>query len=362
MSDLDSPDSGRLPTFQYLWRLATGVDRIGPTEPAAFARQLGTLLQSNVLLLKALDLIAQNAETPAFARAVGRIQARVASGLPLSRALADHPGIFSPEFIATVRAGELGGDPGRFLLHLADRLEVWQNFRGRASGVPSLLTGRNFILLVALAIGAMALLQTDLFSVAAAALVFFVVPMAAMFGLVAAAYLGFRVLGWVVKGLARLMGAGLAARLLHRLPIAGPLLMKGAAGRFCWTLGVLISSGVSMAAAVEAASQVSGDQLIRSSLNLHLPRLRAGKPLARLLKEDGVFPFFVIQMIAVGEETGDLGRLMLTVAEAYDAEIDGFLDGIGAMVPFLVTTFFIFALVAWFYFAFLGPLWGEYPP
>ncbi|NLI78910.1 MAG: hypothetical protein GX442_21015 [Candidatus Riflebacteria bacterium] len=346
-----------LPTFRQAWRFLTGEDRINAGEPAGFARQMGTLLQSNVPLGKGLELIRANAETPAFARVVTRVQAGVSAGLPLSRALAAERDAFPPGFGATVRAGELGGDPGRFLLHLAGRLEVWQQFTGRLTGVAALLTRRNFLYLVILGIIATALLETDLFVVGIALLVFVLVPTGGMFALFAAGGLAAQGLALAGRGLGSLLGPATSGNLAARLPVIGPLMRKRATARFCWTLGTLIQTGLPLVTAVEAAMDATDDAVVTQDLRRHLPALRAGKSLARLLKGDSRFPFYAVQMIAVGEETGDLGRLLLIVAETCDTEVDGFLDGLGNTVPFLLTAFFIFGTGAWLYYMLVTQQW-----
>ncbi len=339
-----------LPTFRRVWRFLTGEDRISAGEPAAFARQMGTLLQSNVPLGKGLELIRANAETPAFARVVTRVLEGVNGGLPLSRAMAAAREVFPPGFRAPVRAGELGGDPGRFLLHLAGRLEVWQQFTGRLTGVTALLTRRNFLNLVILGILATALLETDLFMVGVALLVFVLVPAGAMFGLFAAGSLAAQVLALAGRAVGGRLGPSLAGNLAARLPVVGPLMRKRATARFCWVLGTLIQAGLPLVTAVEAAMEAADDAIVTRDVRRHLPALREGKSLARLLKDDSRFPFYAVQMIAVGEETGDLGRLLLIVAETCDTEVDGFLDGLSSTVPFLLTACFIFAAGFWLYY------------
>jgi type IV pilus assembly protein PilC len=327
-----------------------------------FSRQFATMINAGLSLVRALDILAEQSEDKLLKAAIAEVKKDVEGGKSLSAALSKHRHIFSDLYISMVKAGEIGGMLDEVLDRLANFME--KDFQLKKK-VQSAMTYPAMILV--LAIGIVIFLVTyilptfvNLFKEMDVKL-----PLLTQVLITVVEALKNPV---VVVGLIVLLifgGIGLSVYyqtpvgrkqidlIKLNIPVFGLLNKKVAVSRFARTLGTLLSSGVSLMASLEIVSQVSGNAVIGSAIDSVRSRLREGENLSGPLSETGIFPPMVTQMIAVGEETGNLDTMLNKIADFYDTEVEYTLSsltsliepimivGMGGVVGFIVLAVFM---------------------
>ncbi len=309
-----------------------------------FTRQFATMINSGLPLVQSLDILAEQTENQALRKTISEVLYDVESGHTLADAMRKHPKIFTELYVNMVAAGEAGGILDTILLRLATFLE------------------KNDALLRKIK-GAM-IYPAVIFSVAGAAiliLLIFVIPtFQNMFDsagiplpLPTRIVIGmsqFLQSYWYLLGVAVIGGVvGIRAyyktnngeltidRLLLAMPILGDLQRKSAVARFTRTLGTLVSSGVSILEGLEITAKTAGNRVIHDAVMGSRASIAGGETIAGPLKESGVFPAMVVQMINVGEQTGGLDEMLSKIADFYDEEVDAAVEALlSAMEPIMI--------------------------
>jgi general secretion pathway protein F len=264
----------------------------------SFTEELATLLQAGVPLDRAMGMLAETVGEPRFAEVVTDLQTRLRQGSTLADALGEHPALFSRFYINLVRAGESGGALETVLARLAAHLDQAKETR------EAIMAAMVYpIILVLVAIGAVVLLLTyvvpqfaELFNDVGEAL-----PLPTQVVIAAGDFMQQR--GWV---------------LALRLPLVGELLVKADTARFARTLGTMLDNGVPLLGAAAIAREVVTNRLIADRLSGVADKVKAGGRFSDELGEAEVLPRFAVQMIRVGEESGELTAMLLRVAEVYE--------------------------------------------
>jgi type IV pilus assembly protein PilC len=293
------------------------------------ARQLATMISSGLSLLRALYVLEEQTEAPKLKRAITAVRQDVEAGLALSQAMAKHPKVFSDLFVAMVRAGETGGNLEEVLDRVAIQLEKDDNLRRtvRSAMVYPILIG---VFAVAVLIGMVLFIIpifADMFEDLGGELpsltrfmitlsdgmrefwyLLFLVPIAIVFA--------FR--KWKRSDRGGYMWDALKLRFPMRI---GDIVRKIAVARFARTLGTLTASGVPILQAIDITARTAGNRVISDPMTEVSDRVREGQPLATPLARTGVFPVMVTQMLAVGEETGAMDRMLHKLADFYDDEV-----------------------------------------
>ena len=297
-----------------------------------FTRLFATMIDAGLPLVQCLDILASQQKSPVFAACLKDVKSSVEQGSTFSDALARHPKIFDELFVNLVRAGETGGILDNVMNRLSIYLEKRQKLIRQLRGALSYPTIVFFI-----AIGVMGVMLT------------FVIPafenMFKEFGggkdnlpaltrmMVALSHSFVSYLPFVI-----VIAAGISTafvyvyrtpagkRFFHRtllqIPIMGIVLQKIAVARFTRTLGTLLQSGVPILDALEICAKTAGNVIIESGIMLVRQRISEGKNMAEPLVEAKVFPDMVVQMIAVGEQTGALDQMLNKIADFYEEETD----------------------------------------
>lgn len=296
---------------------------------AAFTRQLAVLLEAGLPLHHALAVAGEVAEDPAFRELAGRVRRSVEEGSSLADALARHRRVFSDLYVGMVRAGETSGALDQILRRLADFLEQWERLR---EVVRSALLYPAF--LVAFASAAVAVLMlvvvprfAEVFADLGSALPaptrlllgtsellrsFWWAPAAAAAALVLAAGALRRDERWRDWWNRRVL----------RLPLVGDLALKVQVSRFARVFGTLVAGGVPILKALEIVTGTLSNTIFARAVARVASGLKEGQGVAEPLRRAGVFPPLFLHMVAVGEETGRLEEMMLTVAANYDYEVE----------------------------------------
>lgn len=313
-------------------------------ELAVFSRQFATMVNSGLPLLRSLSILEQQTESKELARIVGKVRLEVEQGSSLSAALARYPKAFNRLYVAMCRAGETGGVLDSVLLRLADNTEREVSLRQKiksAMTYPVMVSGLVVVILSAmmifvvptfkglfLSLGGTLPLPTRVL-IGASDLLKSKLPFVILF---------FVILVFVIRRWKKTEGGRHFLDVLKlRLPIFGPLFHKAALARFARTLGVLSRSGVPILQSMDIVKEtVNSSPVARAVVDVQAS-VKEGESLAAPLARHKVFPPMVVQMMAVGEETGALDTMLEKVADFYDEEVTSAVDSLTSLIePILI--------------------------
>ena len=326
--------------------LSFGRKRIKKVHISRFTRQFATMIGAGLPMVQCLEILAQQSDSGEMRKVVSQVKESVQAGTTLAEALSRHKKTFDDLYVNMVDAGEIGGALDSILIRLAV-------YREKADALVRKVRGAMIypavILLVA--IGVTTLMLT------------FIIPVfAKMFAGVGAELPGPTkfVLGLsnfmrsnFLTGLILLVLGAVAFRfyvrtdsgrltvdkLLLRLPLIGDLLRKSAISRFTRTLGTLISSGVSILEALEITAKTAGNKVIQNAIKKSVLSIAEGETITQPLKETGVFPPMVTQMISVGEKTGGLDDMLSKIADFYEEEVDAAVSALTSIIEPVIIIF-----------------------
>jgi len=320
--------------------------KVSEKDVAIFTRQFSTMIDAGLPLVQCLEILASQQDNKTFQKVLIRIRQDVEGGATLAAALKKETKTFSELYANMVEAGETGGILDTILNRLAAYIEKSITLKKR---VKSAMIYPSTIVAVALVVVVFLLL--------------FVIPtFKSMFeGFGATLPLPTRiVLGlsnlvrqYFIFGVAGMIGAVVGLRyyyktpagrkridtLLLKAPVFGILLRKVAVAKFTRTLGTLISSGVAILDGLEITARTAGNKVVEEAIMKTRVSIAAGKTIAAPLKETTVFPPMVVQMIAVGEQTGALDSMLAKIADFYDEEVDTAVANLTSLLEPLLMVF-----------------------
>jgi type II secretion system protein F len=292
-----------------------------------FLRQLATLVEAKLPLVRALTALIEQEDDPVFRPILEQIREKVQGGATLADALADHPRCFSRLAVNMVRAGESGGVLEQSLNRLADFSEEEQDMRSTVKSamvyptVLSIVMGLAIALLMTFAVPRFKSIYRGMNTELPDLTVALINTAEALKNywwvfLIAAAliYVGFK--KWRTTPSARRF----LDKLKFRLPLLGTLTRKISIARFSRTFGTLVDGGIPILQALSISKDTAGNIVIEESLDQVSTNVKEGERIAKPLRESGVFPPVVIHMISVGEESGRLGAMLYRIAENYDKQ------------------------------------------
>ncbi len=311
---------------------------------SAFSRQLATLIGAGLPLLRSLQILQEQVEDKNLKEAVIGITESVEGGSTLSEAMAKYPKIFNRLYVNMIKAGEIGGA----LEQVLDRLALFQE---KAQAVRSKVKGAMWYPAVVITIA---------MTVVTIILIFVVPKFADMFkglgselpwltqklvdfsdNLVIYWYIPVVIIVAIImllKLTARYsQGRYILDRIKLRMPVFGGIIQKSAIARFARTFGTLLDTGVPILQTLLIVKDTSGNEVIsRAMVDIHAS-IRDGDTVSEPMKNFSIFPPLVVHMIAVGEETGALDKMLIKVAEAYEREVDDAVDGLAKLIePLLI--------------------------
>ena len=328
-------------TKQFNIQFGTGITT---RDIVIFTRQFATMINSGLPLVQSLDILAEQTENSALAKVLREVLYDVESGHTLAAAIAKHPKVFSELFVNMVAAGEAGGILDTILLRLATFLEKNDALLRKIKGAmvyPSVIFSVAGMAIVILLIFVIPTFQT-MFESAGIPLPLptrIVIGMSAFLqGYWWAVLAGIIGGAFAIRAIYATPGGHLAIdRILLTLPILGDLQRKAAVARFTRTLGTLVSSGVSILEGLEITAKTAGNRVIHDAVMSSRTSIAGGETIAGPLKESGVFPPMVVQMINVGEQTGGLDNMLTKIADFYDDEVDAAVEVLlAAMEPIMI--------------------------
>jgi general secretion pathway protein F len=320
--------AGEVKPERQPFSLGRGRRRIRPAEAAMLTRQLATLLGAGFPLVPALDTLLSQGRSHTFNRILAQVKDSVVAGSSFAAALARYPGTFSTLFINMVRAGETSGTLEIVLDRLAEIGEKQEELKNRirsAMTYPLLMLAVGLLVLFFLLtyiVPSITAIFSDMNQVLPA-------PTRFLIRLSALVQSGWWLLLLVVAGLVVLVrmlgktakGRFLIDRSLLRLPAVGALVRKMAVARFSRTLGSLLENGVVLLSALEIVKNVVGNVLLADAVAAAAREVGKGQGLGNALSASRVFPDLPIQMISVGEQSGQLEAMLYKVADVYENEV-----------------------------------------
>jgi general secretion pathway protein F/type IV pilus assembly protein PilC len=311
-------------------RLRTG-GRVRLRDLAVFYGQLADLLRSGVPLLRSLETLVRASSNRRLAAVVSSVHAQVADGKSFAEALSAHPRLFGSLHIAMVRAGERGGFLEDVLASLAGYLDRADDLRGRIQGAliyPAVLTALGLVAIIGIL-----LILIPMFRPVFAGMT---LPLPTKVLLAASDILLTRwpvvvvTLGIVVGGVVTLLRSAAGRRVWDswqlRVPLVGGLIRSLCITRFCRILGTMLKNGVPILQSLAISKDAAGSLVLAKTIEAATEHVRAGDKLAGPLSEGGLFPADVVEMIAVAEESNQMEKVLLQVADNTERRVNRQLD------------------------------------
>jgi type IV pilus assembly protein PilC len=312
---------------------------ISTKDLAIFTRQFATMINAGLPLVQCLDILSRQLEKETFRTVTKKVMTDIESGATLSESLSRHPKAFDDLYVNMVNAGEAGGILDTILVRLAEYIEKIEALKRKVKGAmmyPTVVflvaTGATLFMLMFI-IPTFAKMFSD-FGAELPGPTRIVLGMsnfirgywwAGAAAIVAGAF-GFK------KYYATNKGHHVVDGLLLRMPVLGDVLRKGAVSRFTRTLGTLVSSGVPILDGLEITARTAGNVIVKDAVMHARTSIREGDTIANPLRQSGVFPPMVVQMITVGEETGALDQMLTKIADFYDDEVDTAVDSLTSII------------------------------
>jgi type IV pilus assembly protein PilC len=320
--------------------------RVKLKDLAIMSRQFATMISSGLSLLRALTILSEQTENTTLKSTLSDVRADVESGQALSSSLAKYPRIFPPLMINMVRAGEVGGFLDGVLLQIAENYEAEVKLRGK---VKAAMTYPVVVFVIAI--------------IAVLAMLLFVIPVfAKMFKQMNATLPApTQALVWLSGAMKIIAPVGFVLlivsvivwnRIKHqqnvrefvdpiklKVPVFGSLFQKIALSRLTRNLGTMLKSGVPILQALDIVAETSGNAVVGHAIRDVQNSVRQGESLVKPLSEHSIFPPMVVQMMAVGEDTGALDEMLAKISDFYDQEVEATTESLTALIEPLMIAF-----------------------
>lgn len=319
-----------------------------------FTRQLATLIDAGLPLLRGLNVLAKQEKDPVLKGTINHLADAVQGGSTFSESLAQHPKIFNKLYINMVKAGELGGVLELVLNRLAEFQEKAQKIKNK---VVAAMFYPIIVLFIAVVIMGFLLVYivpkfqaifADMLNGAALPdLTVFVINCSntvkgafwpPMNFLITAVIVFVIIVAWVAFSSSK-FGRRVIDTVKLKMPVLGDLTRKNSISRFSRTLGTLVTSGVPILQALNITRETAGNTIIGEAISKVHDSVKEGESIVHPLEASGVFPPMVISMIDVGEETGQLPEMLLKIAEVYDDEVDNAVAGLTSLLEPIMIVF-----------------------
>jgi MSHA biogenesis protein MshG len=345
--------------WQVLNRRAISIEDV-----LVFSRQMYTLNKAGVPILRAFSGLQSSSDNPALVEVIMDVRSSLDQGRDMATSMARHPKVFSPFYIAMVRVGEMTGRLTEVFLRLAEHLEFERDVRER---IKQAMRYPTFVVIAML----IAVVIINLFVLPVFARVF--AGFNAQLPLITLALLGFS--SWMIAWWPLLLAGAAAGGVMVRtylktpegrykwdrrklqLPIIGPIILKATLARFARSFALSSQSGVPLVQALTVVAQTVDNAYIGERVEQMRDGIERGESISRCAAATGVFTPVVLQMISVGEETGELDSLLFEIAEMYERDTDYGIKGLStAIEPILLV--FIGVLVLMLALGVFLPLWN----
>ena len=331
-------------SFQKEIRIPGLSGRVKVKEVAIFSRQFATMINSGLSLLRSLTILAEQTPNRAFRDVILDVKASVEKGSSLSQALEKHPKVFPRLYTSMVKSGEVGGVLDETLERLALTLEAQVELRGQVKSAmmyPVAVFGLVIFIVIAMLLFVVPMFESMFADFGAElplptrmlmslSVIFTTYWYLAVGGTVGLVYSFKR---WIAtdRGRSRFDAIKL------KVPIFGKLIHKTALARFSHTMAALTRTGVPILMAMDIVAETSGNAVVARAVHSVQASVKEGESIAEPLSNHPVFPPMVVQMMAVGEETGALDIMLEKLGDFYDREVKVMVEGLTSLIePLLV--------------------------
>jgi type IV pilus assembly protein PilC len=324
-----------------------GGKKIIPKDIAVFARQMAVMMSSGVPLVQSFEIVGRGHEKPAMQDMVLGIKAEVEGGSNFAKALARYPDYFDGLFVNLVDAGEQSGTLETLLDKVATYKEKTEELKGK---IKKALFYPAAVVVVAIIVTSILLLFVvpqfeELFRGFGADLPMFtqiVINMSKW--LQAQWYVFFGAVAGIVFGFTKLKKNSekfnyLMDKYILKAPVIGDLLTKAAIARFARTLSTMFAAGVPMVEAMDSVARASGNAIFEDAIMRMKDETATGEQLQSSMRRAGLFPNMVIQMVAIGEESGSLDAMLAKVADFFEQEVDNAVDALSSLLEPMIMAF-----------------------
>jgi type IV pilus assembly protein PilC len=317
--------------------------KVGVKDLKIFARLFGTMVNAGLPIDMCLQILADQTKNKTFRRAIADVHNSVSGGSSLAEAMAKHKRVFDNLFVHMIAAGEAGGALAMVFQRLAGYLEKADALARKVKGamiypivIACVASGATIFMLIKV-IPVFAKMFSDLGAELPGPTKFvlalsLVVRKTFLPGLVVMAVGAFFFKRWHRTEHGKLV----VDRFLLKSPVVGKVIRKTAIARFTRTLGVLISSGVPILQGLDITAKTSGNMVIQLAIDKVRRSISEGKNITVPMGESGVFPPMVVQLVAVGEQTGRLAEMLGKIADFYDEEVDAAVSAMTSLIEPIV--------------------------
>lgn len=328
---------------EYFKKLNPFKKKVKSKDLVLFSRQLSTMVSSGVPIVQGLSILGEQIESVILKKVIEKLRGDIEAGVPIAEAMKRQPEVFSELYASMIQAGEVGGILDTILDRLSGYLEAAEKLKGKVKGamtypvVVSIIAAVVTIFLLTSVIptfktifegfGAKLPLPTKILIDLSE---FMKKYMLLIIGIPVGVFIGLK--QWYKTD----KGKTFFDERFLKLPMFGMLLRKVAIAKFTRTLGTLVKSGVPILQAMDTVAKTSGNKVIENALFKAKEAIREGEKVADPLKRSGIFPSMVTQMIAIGEESGNLDTMLTKIAEFYDQEVDVAVEALTSLIEPLV--------------------------
>lgn len=320
--------------------------RIKLDDLVVFTRQLATMIEAGVPVVQALDILSEQMDNPSFQRICREIYSSVEGGNNLSDSLEGHRKVFSTLYVSMIRAGEISGQLHEILDRLASYLEKSASLQKKVKAalvypvVVTIIAGAITLFMMTFVIPKFAEIFTSLNARLPT-------PTMMLISLSDLIRHNILIVVIVLSVLAFLFGNYIKTKPgrlwfdknLLRVPMFGPLFMKVSMSKFSRTLSTLLKSGVPILTSFDIVSKTVGNRLIELILEEVKSAIEEGNGIAETLTKKQVFPPMVVRMIGIGEETGEIEKMLGKIADFYDEQVDAAISGLTSLIEPLIIVF-----------------------
>lgn len=326
-------DRGLMETLSNfdLQQISTAFASVSVKDKAIFSRQFASLVSAGVAMVRSLGVLSEQCPNPKLKKALMEISSDVQQGTDLSDAMRKHPQCFDGLYVSMVQAGEVGGVLDEVLERLSKLLEDMARLQNQIKSamaypvtvgiiavsvfvgmtvflLPTFATvfeelGADLPLFTQIMLNISKILRTPIYSIT-------IVTSIALLVFAYRQYYKTRV------------GRETMDRVYLKMPLFGDLIQKSATARFCRTFGALSRSGVPILTSLEIVRDTSGNQVVANAIDAARREVQTGGMITIALQKEQVFPIMAIQMISIGEETGELDSMLFKVADFYEDEVE----------------------------------------
>jgi type IV pilus assembly protein PilC len=347
--------------------ISLGPKRVKPAELTIMSRQLATMISSGMTLLRAFYVLEEQIENAKLKETISLVREDIEAGLSFSEALSRHHKVFNPLYVAMVRAGEAGGVLEESLDRIADQLEKDDALRRQvksAMAYPTVVLSFAMCVLLAL-IAFIVPVFVGVFKEFGGEL-----PLITKFTVGLSHFVTgqwYLLLGGSVgtvvgikKWKSSVAGRKQWDRIRLRIPMKiGKIVQKIALARWSRTFSALYSAGVPIMQAIEVTGQTAGNWVVEEAMGAVIESVKSGGSIAAPLRDNAIFPSMVAQMIAVGEETGNLDTMLAKVADFYEDEVAAAVKALTSILePIMII--FVGSIVGFIVIAMYMPMFKVY--